>query len=118
MRRVVGNIDAIDQYPAAIDVIEPRQQAVKDLAGMTSIAQTTVALERIQAVLSADDLIRERADAVDPGRVLGGIVFDRVTFRYTKEARRPLADDADVLSWLDAEGNVVQAQNRGLAAPS
>ena len=37
---------------------------VKDLASMTSaIAQTTVALERIQTILSADDVIRERADA-------------------------------------------------------
>ena len=41
---------------------------VKDLASMTSaIAQTTVALERIQKILSADDIIPERADATDPG---------------------------------------------------
>jgi ABC-type multidrug transport system fused ATPase/permease subunit len=43
---------------------------VKDLASMTSaIAQTTVALERIQNILSADDIIRERPDATDPGRL-------------------------------------------------
>lgn len=36
---------------------------IKDLASMTSaIAQTTVALERIQTILSADDIIQERAD--------------------------------------------------------
>src|SRR5271170_8185626 len=47
---------------------------VKDLASMTStVAQTTVALERIQTILSADELIRERADAVDPGRVKGAV---------------------------------------------
>ncbi len=40
---------------------------VKDLASMTSaIAQTTVALERIQKILSADDVIHERPDAVEP----------------------------------------------------
>src|SRR5215831_11301811 len=40
---------------------------VKDLASMTSaIAQTTVALERIQKILSADDIIPEQPDAVDP----------------------------------------------------
>src|SRR6201996_5145525 len=59
---------------------------VKDLASMTStIAQTTVALERIETILSADEVIKERADAVDPGRVKGAIVFDRVSFGYNKD---------------------------------
>ena len=50
---------------------------------MTStIAQTTVALERIQTILSADDVIKERAGAIDPGRVRGAISFDRVSFGY------------------------------------
>ncbi|SHM46533.1 ATP-binding cassette, subfamily B, MsbA [Bradyrhizobium lablabi] len=56
---------------------------VKDLASMTSaIAQTTVALERIQTILSADDIIQERADATDPGRLKGAITFDHVAFGY------------------------------------
>jgi ABC-type multidrug transport system fused ATPase/permease subunit len=59
---------------------------VKDLASMTStIAQTTVALERIETILSADEVIKERPDAVDPGRVKGGITFDRVSFGYSKD---------------------------------
>jgi ABC-type multidrug transport system fused ATPase/permease subunit len=59
---------------------------VKDLAGMTStFAQTTVALERIQAILSADEVIKERAGAIDPGRVAGAVSFDRVCFGYDKE---------------------------------
>jgi len=59
---------------------------VKDLASMTStIAQTTVALERIETILSADEVIKERADAVDPGRVKGAITFDRVSFGYNKD---------------------------------
>jgi ABC-type multidrug transport system fused ATPase/permease subunit len=59
---------------------------VKDLASMTSaIAQTTVALERIQTILSADDVIRERADATDPGRVKGAITFDHVAFGYGED---------------------------------
>jgi ABC-type multidrug transport system fused ATPase/permease subunit len=59
---------------------------VKDLATMTStIAQTTVALERIQAILSADDVIKERRGAVDPGRVRGAITFDRVSFGYDRD---------------------------------
>jgi len=56
---------------------------VKDLASMTStIAQTTVALERIQAILSADDVIADPLDGFDPGRAKGGITFDKVTFEY------------------------------------
>jgi subfamily B ATP-binding cassette protein MsbA len=60
---------------------------VKDLAGMTStFAQTTVALERIQAVLGVDDLIVERPDAVDPGRVQGRIELQHVAFAYGPDA--------------------------------
>src|SRR5271156_2086163 len=63
---------------------------VKDLASMTSvIAQTAVALERIQKILSADDIIPERADATAPGRVKGAITLDHVAFGY--------GDDAEVL---------------------
>jgi ABC-type multidrug transport system fused ATPase/permease subunit len=59
---------------------------VKDLASMTStIAQTSVALERIQRILSADEIIQERADAVDPGRLKGEIIFDHVAFGYHGE---------------------------------
>jgi ABC-type multidrug transport system fused ATPase/permease subunit len=59
---------------------------VKDLAGMTStFAQTTVALERIQTILSADEVIKERAGAIDPGRVVGAVSFDRVCFGYDKD---------------------------------
>jgi ABC-type multidrug transport system fused ATPase/permease subunit len=60
---------------------------VKDLASMTStIAQTTVALERIQAILSADEVIGERPGAIDPGRVRGAISFDRVSFGYDQNS--------------------------------
>ena len=59
---------------------------VKDLATMTSaIAQTTVALERIQLILSADDVIQERPDATDPGRVKGAIAFEHVAFGYGED---------------------------------
>jgi ABC-type multidrug transport system fused ATPase/permease subunit len=58
---------------------------VKDLASMTSaVAQSTVALERIQAILSADEVIEERTGAIDPGRTRGAIHFDRVSFGYDR----------------------------------
>jgi subfamily B ATP-binding cassette protein MsbA len=60
---------------------------VKDLASMTSaIAQTTVALERIQNILAADDVIAEKSGAVDPGRAKGAITFENVAFAYSEEA--------------------------------
>jgi len=61
---------------------------VKDLASMTSaIAQTTVALERIQTILSADEIIREHPDAADPGRVSGAIAFENIAFGYDDETQ-------------------------------
>ncbi len=60
---------------------------VKDLAGMAStVAQATVALERIQGILSADDIIPVSKDAIHPGRMLGGIRFEHVAFGYEKDA--------------------------------
>ncbi len=61
---------------------------VKDLASMTSaIAQTTVALERIQKILSADEIIREHPDAANPGRVSGAIAFENIAFGYDDETQ-------------------------------
>ena len=55
---------------------------------MTSaIAQTTVALERIQKILSADEIIREHPDAADPGRVSGAIAFENIAFGYDDETQ-------------------------------
>ena len=82
---------------------------VKDLASMTSvIAQTTVALERIQKILSADDIIRERADATDPGRVKGAIALEHVAFGY--------GDDALVLR--DVSFTIEPGQVVGVVGPT
>jgi subfamily B ATP-binding cassette protein MsbA len=60
---------------------------VKDLASMTSaIAQTTVALERIQKILAADEIIHEPPDAVEPGPARGEITFEHVAFGYGADA--------------------------------
>ncbi len=76
---------------------------VKDLASMTSvIAQTTVALERIQTILSADDIVPERTDAIDPGQVKGAIALEHVAFGYTDDA--PVLKD---VSFTIAPGQVV-----------
>jgi ABC-type multidrug transport system fused ATPase/permease subunit len=60
---------------------------VQDLAKMTnSIAQTSVATERIRAILDTDDVIQERPDARAAGALRGDIVFDHVAFRYEADA--------------------------------
>jgi ABC-type multidrug transport system fused ATPase/permease subunit len=55
---------------------------VKDLASMNnSIAQTAVAVERIQTILDADAVLPEKPDASEQ-KIKGEIVFDHVAFAY------------------------------------
>src|ERR1700749_4401433 len=59
---------------------------VQDLAKMTSnIAQATVALERIQAILDTDIIVSEKPSALDPGRLDGNITFEHVAFAYNPD---------------------------------
>jgi len=82
---------------------------VKDLASMTSvIAQTTVALERIQTILSADDIVPESADAIDPGQVKGAIALEHVAFAY--------GDDPPVLK--DVSFTIAPGQVVGVVGPT
>jgi len=56
---------------------------VKDLAKMTvGIAQATVAIERVQQILTADSTIADNPGAQDPGTMKGEIVFEHVFFSY------------------------------------
>jgi subfamily B ATP-binding cassette protein MsbA len=59
---------------------------VKDLASMTnSIAQAAVGVDRVRAILDADQIIPERDDARQlPAPVRGAIRFDQVRFAYDK----------------------------------
>jgi ABC-type multidrug transport system fused ATPase/permease subunit len=60
---------------------------VQELAKMTNtIAQTTVALERIQSILDIEISIRERSDAREPDVFHGAVVFEHVGFSYTPKA--------------------------------
>jgi ABC-type multidrug transport system fused ATPase/permease subunit len=59
---------------------------VKDLATMTnSIAQTAVGVDRVRAILEAEDVIPEKTDARDPGPLRGDITFDEVAFGYEED---------------------------------
>jgi ABC-type multidrug transport system fused ATPase/permease subunit len=60
---------------------------VQDLAKMTnSIAQTAVGVERVRAILNADDVIPQKPDARDPQPFHGDIVFQNVGFSYSSES--------------------------------
>lgn len=60
---------------------------VQDLSGQAdTIAQTAVAVQRIQAILDADTIIEERPDATDPPAFRGQIAFENVAFSYDDES--------------------------------
>ena len=59
---------------------------VKDLAKLTnSVAQATVALERIQLILETDTIIPQKPNAIFPSNIKGDICFNNVSFSYTPE---------------------------------
>jgi ABC-type multidrug transport system fused ATPase/permease subunit len=65
---------------------------VQDLAKMTtSIAQASVALERIQAILDTDSVIPQKPDARIPENIQGNIDFEHVAFAYDPET--PVLND-------------------------
>jgi ABC-type multidrug transport system fused ATPase/permease subunit len=56
---------------------------VQDLAKMSNtLAQTAVAMERVQAILNTHATVPERPDARDPEVLKGGIAFEHVAFGY------------------------------------
>ena len=60
----------------------------QDLAKMSNtIAQTAVAIERIQVILDTDDILPVKPDARDPGTLRGEISFENVAFSYTPESQ-------------------------------
>jgi ABC-type multidrug transport system fused ATPase/permease subunit len=60
---------------------------VQDLATMTNtIAQTAVGVERVRAILEANDVIEERPDAREPQPLKGDIKFENVAFAYNQDA--------------------------------
>ncbi len=68
---------------------------VQDLAKMTStVAQVTVALERIQAILDTTTIIPQKPNALKPGKLNGDITFENVCFSYDPES--PVLSDFDL----------------------
>jgi len=82
---------------------------VQDLAKMTSsIAQATIALERIQAILDTETVLLPNPNGRIPGRLTGDIAFDHVYFSYLP--------DAPVLS--DIQIRIASGQRIGICGPT
>lgn len=61
-------------------------QPIRDIAQMTnSVAQVSVAFERVIELMDTDKVIPESATPADPSQVRGEITFDRVAFGYDPE---------------------------------
>ena len=61
-------------------------QPIRDLAQMTNtIAQVSVAFERVVALMDTDKVIPETATPTDPSQLRGEIIFHHVAFGYDPE---------------------------------
>ena len=82
---------------------------VQDLAKMTStIAQTTVALERIQSILDTNSITPEKQNAIEPAKLKGEIVFESVCFAYHAES--PIVKDFNL--------KIAPGQRIGICGPT
>ncbi len=80
---VLTNIMTVGALTVFLSYLSKFFNPVQDLAKLTNtIAQATVALERIQAILDTDTIIPQKPNACDPGKLKGEIVFDHVAFAY------------------------------------
>ena len=84
---VLADVMTIGALTVFLTYLSKFFKPVQDLAKMGStIAQTAVAIERVQTLLNTDTVIPERPDARDPGTVKGGIDFEHVAFAYDPKA--------------------------------
>jgi ABC-type multidrug transport system fused ATPase/permease subunit len=82
---------------------------VQDVAKMSTIvAQTGVALERIQEILNADTIIPEKPDAYAPGKLKGNIDFEHINFSYVPG--NPVLKDFNL--------SIKEGQRIGVCGPS
>jgi ABC-type multidrug transport system fused ATPase/permease subunit len=82
----VNNVMTVGALTVFLAYLTKFFKPVKDLATSTNaIAQVAVAVDRIEEVLDADNLIVERDDPVEIQNVAGKIEFSNVSFGYTEK---------------------------------
>src|SRR4029077_17889385 len=80
---VLAGVMTIGALTVFLSYLSKFFKPVLDLATMTnSIAQTAVAVERVQSIILADQMIPEAPNATEPAPFKGEIIFERVAFSY------------------------------------
>ncbi len=106
---VLADVMTIGALTVFLSYLNKFFNPVKDLGKMTvSIAQATVALERIQQILYADMSIPQKSDAKDPGKLRGNIIFDQVNFSYLPDV--PVLRDVNI--------SITAGQRIGICGPT
>jgi ABC-type multidrug transport system fused ATPase/permease subunit len=83
---VLGHVMPVGTLTVFLAYMAMFFKPVQDLATMTNaIAQTSVGVERVRAILDADTVIPERSDGVEPDSLRGEIEFEHVSFGYDDE---------------------------------
>jgi ABC-type multidrug transport system fused ATPase/permease subunit len=91
---IIAGLMTIGALTVFLSYLSKFFKPVQDLAKMTSsIAQASVALERIQIILDTDTIIPQRENPKIPGNLQGAIRFDHVAFAYDPE--EPVLRDVD-----------------------
>jgi len=91
---VLSGVMTVGALTVVIAYLNKFFKPVQELAKMTnSVAQATVALERIQSVLDTDDIIFRNPKANSPGKLKGEISFNHVAFGYEQDT--PVLRDID-----------------------
>ncbi len=84
---VLGDVMTVGALTVFLAYLSKFFKPVQDLAKMsTTLAQTAVAMERVQLILDTQAIVPERPDAQEPGAVKGEISFDHVAFAYDPAA--------------------------------
>ncbi len=80
---VLGHVMLVGTLTVFLTYMGMFFKPVQDLATMTNtIAQTSVGVERVRAILDADAVIPERPDGIEPESLRGEIEFEHVSFGY------------------------------------
>ena len=86
--RVLEHTLTLGQLQAFIAYMMMFYQPVSDLCTLSEELETAAtSAERVFEIVDSEPEVRDRADAVDPGRIDGRVGFDRVSFTYDGFAR-------------------------------
>jgi ABC-type multidrug transport system fused ATPase/permease subunit len=80
---VLANVMTVGALTVFLAYLAKFFKPVQDLAKMSNtLAQTAVAMERVQTILDTHEMVPERPDAREPATLKGAITFDHVGFGY------------------------------------